>query len=49
MTKSKNVSIITRVPPELRKQFKAVCAARGVSMSSVLISQIMVWIGREKR
>jgi len=35
-----NVQLITRLPHETRREFKAACAARGLSMRAVVLAAI---------
>jgi post-segregation antitoxin (ccd killing protein) len=44
-----HVQIITRVPMEVQRDFKAACAARGVSMSAVLLAAIRREISKSRK
>jgi len=46
---TESVQIITRVPRELRQAFKTICAARGETMTAVLIAAINREVAKQPR
>jgi len=44
-----NVQLITRLPKEIRREFKAACSARGETMRSVVLAAVRRHIERHRR
>lgn len=44
-----HVQLITRIPDELRRDFKAACASRGVSMQAVILAAIRREIAKAQK